>query len=202
MVMPAGLSPESLWFLCVLLFVDGATLAAASTVLVLTYGRYHPAWLLALTGAISAALGSALQLVILRWALHSQRPWMHRFAPSKARIDAALKSYPSASFLALVVARATPLPDAPLKLVAAVAGYPIWLYALASFLGTVPYFYVLALIGHRFRLPLWVLIVALCVVLLGVAVDGWRRQRAAKARAAEGANGGGGAGGATGTDAG
>jgi uncharacterized membrane protein YdjX (TVP38/TMEM64 family) len=180
-IWPAGLTPESLWFLCALLFVDGATLAATSTVLILTYGRFHPAWVLAVVGGLAASLGSGLQLALLRWALHSKQPWMHRFAPSRERVDKALRSYPSASFLALVVARATPLPDAPLKIVAAVAGYPVWLYAVASFLGTMPYFFVLALIGRRFKLPLWMLLAALGLVLLGVAFDWLRRRRAARA---------------------
>jgi len=179
MTWPTAFTPESLGFLCALLFLDGATLAAASTVLILSYGRYHEAWTLATAGALASSLGSGVQLALLRWALHAKHPWMHRFAPSRERIDTALKSYPSASFLALVVARATPLPDAPLKLVAAVGGYPISLYALASFLGTAPYFYVLALIGRRFKLPWWVLAGALGVVLLGVAIDWVRRRRTA-----------------------
>jgi uncharacterized membrane protein YdjX (TVP38/TMEM64 family) len=58
----------------------------------------------------------------------------------------------------------------------------VWLYALASFLGTVPYFYVLAVIGHRFRLPLWLLIGAFALVIVGVAVDWLRRRRRAAGR--------------------
>ena len=99
MMWPAGLSLESLWFLCVVLFVDGATIAATSTVLVLTYGRFHPAWQLAVFGALASALGSGVQLLVLRWALSSRQPWMTRFAPSRDKIDAALKNFPSASFL-------------------------------------------------------------------------------------------------------
>ncbi len=180
-------APQSLWFVCALLFVDGATLAATSTVLVLTYARDHPAWALATAGAFASALGGGVQLAFLRWALGSGRPWMLRFAPSRERIDAALRRYPSASFVMLVVARATPFNDAPLKLVAAAVGYPVWRYALASFLGTVPYFFVLALIGHRFQLPLWVLIGALVVVLLGIVFDWLRRhRRAARAQGGPG----------------
>lgn len=114
--------------------------------------------------------------MILRWALGSQHPWMRRFAPSRESIETTLKSYPSASFLMLAVARATPLPDAPLKLVAAVIRYPIRLYALATFLGSMPYYFVLALIGHSFRIPGWVLIAALGLILLGLTLD-WLRKR-------------------------
>ncbi len=167
---------QSLAVLCALLFADGATISATSTVLVLAYGRYLPAWQIATAGAAAAAAGSAAQLGLLRWALHARQPWMHRFAPSRERVRKALERYPSASFMMLVIARATPLPDAPLKLAAAVAGYPIRLYALASFAGTVPYFFVLALIGGEFRLPLWVLAAAFALVVLAVAFDHLRRR--------------------------
>jgi len=174
--LPPWMDFHSLWFVCVVLFVDGATIAAASTWLILSVARWHAVVPLALAGAVASAAGSGVQLALLRWALHSGQPWMRRFAPSRGRIDAALRDYPSASFVALLVARATPLPDAPLKLVAAVAGYPVRLYVLATFLGSLPYFAVLALVGHRFRVPWWVLAAALALVVLGVGVDALRRR--------------------------
>jgi uncharacterized membrane protein YdjX (TVP38/TMEM64 family) len=167
---------ESLAWLCLWLFIDGATLSATSTVLLLKYGGLHPAWQVALFGGASAALGSALQLLVLRWALGSQKPWMRRLAPSREKLDAALARYPSASFLAITVARATPLPDAPLKLVAAFVGYSIVLYGLASFLGTVPYFFALALIGSKVKIPTWVIVAALFAIVLGVVIDRLRRR--------------------------
>ncbi|MEO5989166.1 MAG: VTT domain-containing protein, partial [Candidatus Eisenbacteria bacterium] len=125
-----------------------------------------------------SAAGSAVQLLALRWMLRHERPWMRRFLPSRARVEATLVKYPSASFLALVVARATPLPDAPLKLVAAAAGYPIPRYLLAVLLGSLPYYYVLALIGHSFRIPGWLLGVAAGAVLLALSIDLWRKRGA------------------------
>jgi uncharacterized membrane protein YdjX (TVP38/TMEM64 family) len=171
------MTPESLWVLCLLLFIDGATFAFSSTVLLLHYGRYHPAWQVAVAGGAASAMGSMVQLMVLRWALSSNQPWMRRFTPSREKLEAALKSYPSASFLALTVARATPLPDAPLKLVAAVVKYPIQLYGLATFLGSMPYYYALALIGRKLKIPLWILVAALAVIVIGIAVDRWRKRR-------------------------
>lgn len=171
------MSVESLWFLCVLLFVDGATFAFATTPLLLQYAKHNPAWAVALAGGAASALGSAVQLLLLRWLLAAKQPWMSRFTPSRGKLEAALKSNPSASFLAIMLARATPLPDAPLKLVAAAAGYPIPRYFLAIFLGALPYYYALALIGEKFRFPGWVLVVAVAAILLGVALDHLRRRR-------------------------
>ncbi len=133
--------------------------------------------MIAVFGGGASALGSATQLALLRWILAGDKPWMRRFAPSRERVESALKQYPSASFLALTVARATPLPDAPLKIVAATIGYPIPLYGLATFLGSMPYYFVLALIGRNFDIPVWVILAALGLVVVGVGIDLLRRRQ-------------------------
>ncbi len=169
--------PElSLTWLCALLFLDGATLSIATTPLLLRFGHAHPPLLVATLGGLSSALGSTVQLFLLRWALSSRHTFLKRFAPSRERVDRALKSHPSASFLALVVARATPLPDAPLKLVAAAVSYPIARYGLAVLIGSLPYYYVLALLGKAFHFPDWLLASALGAVLLALLIDRLRRR--------------------------
>jgi uncharacterized membrane protein YdjX (TVP38/TMEM64 family) len=175
------LSAESLGWLCLLLFLDGATFAFFTTPLLLHYGRLHPAWQVALAGGAASAMGSVIQLLLLRWLVASGHPWMRRFAPSKERLAQALAQYPAASFLAILVARATPLPDAPLKLVAAAVGYPPLLYGLAILLGALPYYYALAWLGRTVRFPTWVLIAAAAAIVAGALVDRWRKRRRAEA---------------------
>jgi uncharacterized membrane protein YdjX (TVP38/TMEM64 family) len=167
---------QSLWMMCLLLFVEGGTLSFLTTPTLLYYGRYREPWLVAVLGSAASAAGSALQLLLLRWALSGRHPWMQRFAPSREKVEAAVSRYPSASFMALLVARATPLPDAPLKVVAAVVGYPILLYSLAVLLGALPYFYVLALLGREFRVPNWILIASAALIVAGLLVDYLRRR--------------------------
>ena len=162
---------QSLWMMCLLLFAEGGTLSFLTTPTLLYYGRYHEPWVVGLAGSAASAAGSALQLLLLRWALSGRHAWMRRFAPSREKVEAAIRRYPSASFLALLLARATPLPDAPLKVVAAVVEYPVIRYSLAVFLGALPYFYVLALLGREFRVPIWILIAATILIVLGFVFD-------------------------------
>jgi uncharacterized membrane protein YdjX (TVP38/TMEM64 family) len=168
--------PESLGWLCLLLFADGATLGIFTTPLLLHYGHIHPPYAIALLGGLASALGSALQFAILRWLVSGRQPWMHRFAPRREKLEEAQRRFPSASFLTLMVARATPLPDAPLKLVAAVLEYPIALYALAVFLGSLPYYFALATVGRLIDIPLWVLWAGIGVVMIALGID-WLRRR-------------------------
>ena len=173
------MNAQSLWVLCALLFADGATFSFATTFLLIEYGKFHTPWQVALAGGAASAAGSAVQLLILRYFIATDRPWMRRFVPTRERVAATLAQYPSASFLALLLARATPLPDAPLKIVAAVVGYPVALYFLAILLGALPYYYVLALVGQKVRVPTWTVVAAVVVIGLGVLVDRWRRSRKA-----------------------
>ena len=166
----------SLAWLCLWLFLDGATISVFSTPLLLHYGHLESPWRVALFGGVASALGSALQLMMLRWILAARRPWMGRLAPARSRVEDALRDHPSASFLALAVARATPLPDAPLKLVAAATRYPIPLYLIAILIGSLPYYFALALIGHVFRFPLWLLAAGAGVVLLALLIVRLRRR--------------------------
>ena len=178
----------SLWVFSIALFVDGATFAFATTVLIILYAPYHSPWVLALVGSLASALGSAFQFHVLRLMLDSGHRWLHRFAPSREKLAAALSDNPSASFLTLTVARATPMPDAPLKLVAAAGHYPVRLYSLAILLGALPYYFVIAFLARRaadlarhFRMPWWVVVAAFALVALGFGIDRLRR-RAQRAR--------------------
>jgi len=173
-----SIANHSLWVMCLVLFAEGGTLSFLTTPTLLYFGKFHASWVVAILGSVSSAAGSAVQLLLLRWALSSGHQWMKRFAPSREKVEQAIRRYPSASFLALLLARATPLPDAPLKLVAAVAEYPIGLYSLAVFLGSLPYFYVLALVGKDLRLPTWILIGAVALIAVGFLLDRLRARRA------------------------
>lgn len=168
---------ESLALLCLLLFLDAATLAAFTTPLLLQYGKFHSPWLVAVLGGAASAAGGAIQILLLRWALDSKLPLLQRIAPAREKVEAALRSYPSASFLAILVARATPLPDAPLKLVVASIHYPLALYALAVYLGALPYYFALALVGRAVKIPTWLIVGALAAIAVGVAVDFLRKRR-------------------------
>jgi uncharacterized membrane protein YdjX (TVP38/TMEM64 family) len=168
---------ESLWMLCGWLFLDGATFGVATTPLLLFASQRFEPWQVALAGAVASAAGGALQMLALRALLASDRPWMRRFLPTREALEAARRRYPSTSFAAIAIARATPLPDAPIKLVAAAAGYSLMLYFLAVLLGAIPYYWALAWIGHRFRLPLWAIGAVAAVIVLAFIADQVRRGR-------------------------
>src|SRR5499426_3423149 len=117
--MGGPVSVDSLFVLCLLLFLDNATFAAFTTPLLLAYAPHFEPWQVGVFGAASAGAGSTVQLVLFRWLLSTDWPWVKRFAPSREKLEQTLKSSPSTSFLAILIARATPIPDGPIKLIVA-----------------------------------------------------------------------------------
>jgi membrane protein YqaA with SNARE-associated domain len=167
----------SLFALLGLLVLDGATLGIASNALIIEGGKTHAPWLLAVFGGLASAVGGVAQLFGLRWALSSRHRWARRLAPSEDKLEEAFTRYRRASFLALVVMRATPIPDLPLKLVAAVGRYPIPLFGVAVWLGALPYYFLLAKIGQVVRPPWWAVVAAMAGIALVGTLETWRRHR-------------------------
>jgi ribonucleoside-triphosphate reductase len=165
----------SLPVLCLLLFVDNATISSFTTPMLLAYAPHFEPWKVGVFGALAAGAGSTVQIMIFRWILASPWPWTRRFAPSRERVARIVAQSPSASFLAILLARATPLPDGPIKLVVAAAHYPLSRYFVAVLLGGMPYFALLAWLGHEFPVPPWVLLLVIVLIGLVYLVERWRK---------------------------
>ena len=63
-------------------------------------------------------------------------------------------------FLVVVVFSFVPLPISVVRVLAPASGYPIGRYIAAQIVGRFPRFVVLAVIGHAFDLPTWLLVAA------------------------------------------
>ena len=168
----AAQATHPLTVLCALLFLDGALLSCFTTVLLLHFGTRLPAWELACLGGLSSALGSMLQFRVLARALRSNFAWVRRLAPARARVEAAVAAHPAFSFATILLARATPVPDGPVKLVAAWTGYSTLAYGSAVFLGSVPYYFALGRLGGVARLPFPALLAVVAGASAGIALLG------------------------------
>jgi uncharacterized membrane protein YdjX (TVP38/TMEM64 family) len=184
-IAPGSLPPlfEHAWFFFAYLFVDALAFPLASTVYVAYFGTHHAAAWTALIGALGTTLGSVVQYVVVRGLVTRPRHlpgWLVRW---RDRIEKGIAGTTNATFWALFVIYATPLGAGPLRLVAAAGGFPLGRFALAIFLGCVPYYFALAWFGHSVHLPGWVYAAAV-LALLGLGAAQWlsRRARAHAAR--------------------
>ena len=160
---------DHLGFYALYLFVDALAVPLASTLYVAYMGSRHAPLLVAGIAAAATTAGSIAQYLIVRWLIvHPalQWPWLVKL---RARIVAAVGSGGNATFWALFVIYATPLGAGPMRLVAAVAGYPLARFAGAILLGSVPFYIAVAYLGNVIRLPLWAygaMIVAMIVFMV------------------------------------
>jgi uncharacterized membrane protein YdjX (TVP38/TMEM64 family) len=147
------------------LFVDALLLPLASTVYVAYAGTKHAPALVAFAGASATTLGSIVQYLLVRWIV--TRPsglpgWLVRL---RTRVEEAMDSGRTATFWTLFVIYATPLGAGPLRLIAAAGGFPLPRFALAIFLGCLPYYFALAWFGRAVRLPTWVYASAIIAIV-------------------------------------
>ena len=161
------------------LFVDALAFPIASTLYVAYMGQRHPPLLVAALGALATTAGSIGQYLLVRWLVAHpalQRPWL---AKLRARIVAAVRDTGQATFWALFVIYATPLGAGPLRLVAAVGGYPLPRFAAAIALGCLPFYTVVAMLGRAVKLPAWAYAVMIAVTIVVTLIALARRGRAA-----------------------
>jgi membrane protein YqaA with SNARE-associated domain len=68
-------------------------------------------------------------------------------------VSKTIELFNKAPFVALLVAGFTPVPFYPFRFLVVMARYPLPKYVLAIFLSRTPRFYLLALLGHIFKIP-------------------------------------------------
>ncbi len=89
--------------------------------------------------------------------------------------------FQKAPFLAIWVAGFTPVPFYPFRFLVVLAKYPVWKYLLAVFTSRAPRFFLLALLGHAFKIPdLWLAILfAVLIIVANVPLvrKGWQKLR-------------------------
>ncbi|MEP7124221.1 MAG: VTT domain-containing protein [Byssovorax sp.] len=127
--------------------------------------KVAPPWEIALLGALAAAVAAVFDYFFVRRVFRIaalDRLRAHRLF---ARVESAAKVAP---FLTILLFAALPLPFVMVRVMMPITGYPLPRYVVATALGRLPRFYVLALFGKLFDIPNWVL----GAVLVGALVLG------------------------------
>ncbi len=88
---------------------------------------------------------------------------------SSGLVQKLIENFNRVPFLCLWVAGFTPIPFYPLRFLVVLAHYPVHKYLLAVFLSRAPRFYLLALLGHAFQIPDY-LLAMLFIALIMIAI--------------------------------
>ena len=116
--------------------------------------KVAPPWEIALLGSLAAAVAAVFDYFFVRRVFRIaalDRLRAHRLF---SRVESLAKVAP---FLTIFLFAALPLPFAIPRVMMPITGYSFPRYVLATALGRLPRFYVLALFGKLFDIPSWIL---------------------------------------------
>jgi len=138
---------------------------------ILLYGGiFHPLFV-AILGAFSVCWIEFYNYRILSFVTSIRKV---RTFTSKCAYQKAETWFNKVPFFSIVFACFTPIPYAPFRLLAVTSNYPMNRLLIAVFIGRLPKYYLLALIGEVINLPPWVYGVFF-ILLLGFAI--WRKTK-------------------------
>ena len=120
--------------------------------IVILYGTLYSAWILAPLAGVATCAIEALNYRVLSLVVGVRRVK----AVTQQRIyRTAERWFNRLPFLAIVIAGITPVPYAPFRVLVVTSRYPLKRYLLGVFVGRTPRYFMLALLGAAFHLPVW-----------------------------------------------
>ncbi len=128
----------------------------------LYFGRFHEPLTVALVAVVGTVLTEAINYSVFGFVVDVTFFKKITGAKITNRIIELFKKF---QFAAILIAGFTPVPFYPIRFLVVLSHYPILKYLIAVFLSRAPRFYILAQIGHIFKIPGSVLI-ALFIILI------------------------------------
>ncbi len=147
----------------------------------LYFSKFYSPWLVTFVSIAGVLLTELLNYSTFKFMVDLKSFSKLKYSGFISRI---IDYYNRAPFLALWIAGFTPIPFYPFRFIVVLANYPVSRYILAVFLSRTPRFFLLALLGHRFQIPNYLLIILFAILILAAnvpvvkgLVDRWRRKK-------------------------
>lgn len=129
----------------------------------LFYGQLHPALTVAAVAGVSTTMTEGLNYSFLGFFMDVG---LFEKARKKAMVARIIELFGRAPFLAIVVAGFTPIPFFPIRFLVVMERYSVPRYLAGVFVSRTPRFFLLAAIGHAFRIPAWALLALFAVMIV------------------------------------
>jgi len=135
--------------------------------LIIYMGREFQPSAVALLGAIGTSIANMTEYLFLDLLLAQDRL---RRVKETAIYRRTKRAFEVAPFILMVAVNLVPLPIDPVRWMAISVTYPRWRYVLATFLGRLPRYYLLAELGDRYQLSNRVILIILAATVVPVLV--------------------------------
>jgi len=131
--------------------------------MLMLYGNlYHP-WVVASTSGIATLMIELInyQILVPICNLKQLQPF------KKKRFYLILEGYFSKiPFITIAFVGFTPVPHAPFRILAVLANYSVIRYAIATFVGRAPFYYLVAMTGKVLNIPNYVYVIATVIAII------------------------------------
>ena len=127
----------------------------------LYFGRFYHPFTVALVSVIGTVCAEALNYSVFSFG--NDLSFFERMRRKKV-VNTIVELFKKAPFTAILIAGFTPVPFFPIRFLVVMGRYPKVKYLAGVFLSRAPRFYILAQIGHTFKIP-GVALLALFIVL-------------------------------------
>jgi len=131
--------------------------------ILLYYGEHYSGLTVALVSVIGTVLAEALNYSVFRYV--DDTDIMEKTRRNRI-VHATIALFRRAPFTAIVVAGFTPIPFFPIRFLVVMGRYPVLKYLAGVFLSRGPRFYILAVIGKYFRIPISLILVLFVLLIV------------------------------------
>ena len=133
----------------------------------LYFGTYHPAWVVALVAGVGTVLAEATnyRFFSLFYGTNAVRAAM-----DQKMVRRTVDLFSRRPFTAILVAGFTPVPFFPIRFLVVMADYPLSRYLLGVFVSRAPRFWILAAMGGLVHIPAGALLILFGVMMAVVNI--------------------------------
>jgi membrane protein YqaA with SNARE-associated domain len=131
--------------------------------ILLYFSKFYPPLVVALVAIAGTSITEILNYSIFKFVTDTSLFQKIKFGKTIKKLIEVFKRAP---FLTLLLVAFTPIPFYPFRFLVVLSKYPLWKYILAIFLARTPRFYILAALGHAFKIPNAALIVLLAILII------------------------------------
>jgi membrane protein YqaA with SNARE-associated domain len=155
---------KSLWILFFYSFPAGFLIAVVPHEPVFLYfSKFYAPIVVTLVAVSSTVLTEALNYTTFKFIVDLRNFQRIRYS---SFINNLIENFNRTPFVNLWVAGFTPIPFYPFRFLVVLAHYPLYKYLLAVFLSRASRFYLLAWLGHTFKIPDYILVILFALLIL------------------------------------
>jgi len=131
--------------------------------ILLYFSKFYPPLIVTLVAIAGTTITEIFNYSIFKFVTDTSLFQRIKFGKTIKKL---IEIFKKAPFLTLLLVAFTPIPFYPFRFLVVLSKYPLWKYILAIILARTPRFFLLAALGHTFKIPNSILVALLVILIL------------------------------------